>query len=374
MQVDKSPQRVVAIDALRGFTMMWIIGGDQILLRLAAVYEGGVTEFLARHMRHSFVDGMTRGFVFFDLILPLFVFVTGVAIPLSLGKRLRGGASKRQLAFRSVRRGAILFALGLIYNGILSLDFEHQRYWSVLGTIGISYTLAALLYLYCDVRLMALIGLATLVAYGLILCFVGAAGYAAGDFTREGNIVGHIDRLLLPTWLYPTPLDPGGPFSSLCTTTNAIMGVIAGNILLEDRVRPWKKVAWFAGIGLTLLAIGWMLAPVLPVMKDLWTSTYALVAGGWSFVLLALFFLLFDIYSFRSAAYFFAVIGANAITAYLMHRIVNFDQISQFFFGGLGERIFVTEEGQQLVICVGVLAVQWLVLLLMYRRRIFLSI
>lgn len=366
--------RIMSIDALRGFDMLWIIGLDRVFQQIAVVHNTSVTQWLSKQTRHSFVDGMTRGFTFYDLILPLFIFLMGAVIPIALGKRLQDGVSRHRLALRILKRGLILFLLGLVYNGILGLQFEGQRYWSVLGTIGISYAISALLFVYGGLRATTIFGLALLVMTGAIQCCVGAPGFEAGDYTREGNVVGWIDRTILPPWLYPSPLDPGGPFASIVGALNAIMGVLAGATLGAKEISQWRKVMLLSVSGICLLIGGWLLSPILPIMKDLWTSTYALLAGGWSCLLLALSYILFDIFRFRYLAYFFAVVGANAITAYMLYRIVDFYGISVFFFGGISRRLSTAEAGEQLVVLLGVLIVQWLVFYVLYRHRIFLRV
>lgn len=354
--------------------MLWIIGGDHLVHAFAATSGYAWAQSLSGHMRHAFVDGMTRGFHFYDLIFPLFIFLTGVALPLSVGRRLERGESKRSVSLRIIRRGLLLVLLGLVYNGILDLEFAGQRYWSVLGRIGLAYMVAALLYTYCRPWLFVAIGGAILLAYGILFAYAATPGFEAGDMTREGNTIGYLDRTLLPRRLYPEALDPEGPTSTLPAATNAMMGALAGTLLFSPRRQPREKVALLVAGGLAALGLGWGLSPAIPVMKDLWTSTYALVAAGWSLLSLALFYVLFDVFKFYRLGFVFTVIGANAITIYMMYRIVDFQSISHFFFTGIARRTSASDGGQALVIWSGVLVIEWLLLLLLYRHRIFLRV
>ncbi len=144
-----APQRLMSIDALRGFDMFWIVGGDALILSLLALVDRPWAQSLALQWKHV----EWEGFRFYDLIFPLFLFLVGCVLPYSLEKhRDRPMGAYMRIA----RRVALLLVLGLIANGILKLQFENLRLAGVLQRIGICYGIVALLFLHLNVR--ALVG------------------------------------------------------------------------------------------------------------------------------------------------------------------------------------------------------------------------
>ena len=136
-------ERLQSLDVLRGFDMFWIIGGGSLIIALSAVTEWSWLNTLALQMTHVEWDG----FRFWDLIFPLFMFITGVAIPYAMGSRIATGVDRASLLRKIVKRGIILVLLGIIYNGALRGELTNIRYVSVLGQIGMSYMFAAIIFL-----------------------------------------------------------------------------------------------------------------------------------------------------------------------------------------------------------------------------------
>ncbi len=230
----------------------------------------------------------------------------------------------------------LLFLLGLIYNNVLQFRFESCAYTGVLQRIAICYGIAAVIFLLTRVRTQAILFVAILLGYWAILMYVPSPETQAGDLTRETNLAGYVDRHYLPGKINPGYYgfgDNEGLLSTIPAVATALLGVLAGQWLISSRGR-WIKALGLAAGGLACLALGILWGSYFPVIKILWTSTYVLIAGGWSLLLLALFYTIIDVIGLRAWAFFFVVIGVNAITIYMASRIIPFHWISQFLLGG----------------------------------------
>ena len=191
-----APGRLLSLDALRGFDMVFIMGGAALLAALAQWLPCPFTHALAAQMDHVEWHGLRHH----DTIFPLFLFIAGISFPFSLAKQRADGKSEGAIHWKVVRRGLTLVALGIIYNGLLShWDLTQARYASVLGRIGLAWMFAALIYLHAGWRRRALYTAALLVGYWLLLRFVPAPdGGGADIYSAQGSLTGYIDRLLLP--------------------------------------------------------------------------------------------------------------------------------------------------------------------------------
>lgn len=370
--------RLLSLDALRGFDMLWIIGGSGLITVLADYTGAGWLKALAIQMTHV----TWIGFHFYDLIFPLFMFIAGIAIPLSVTSALSKNVSRMSLFLKVLRRMILLVILGILYNGVFRDGFENARYASVLGQIGIAYFFASVIFIYSKSFKTILCWLAgILLGVSILQLFVPLPGIGAGVFTPEGCINGYIDRLYLPGRLAYGPegmlpsgngiYDALGLLSIVSAIGITIMGIIAGKILQYSAFTGYRKTGLLAGIGLALILLGLVLSPFYPVIKVCWTTTYNFLAGGISFILIALFYLVIDVWGYRKWSFFFRVIGMNSIFIYLLGRIVPVGIITGYFIGwiikplgGLGE----------VVGAVGLLAAEWLLLYLMYKKKIFVKV
>ena len=198
--------RLQSLDALRGFDMFFIMGGAGLLAALAIWFPCSFTEELARQMDHVEWNGLAHH----DTIFPLFLFIAGISFPFSLENQRANGRSEWQIHRKVLVRGFVLFALGVIYNGLLSSwDFVNIRYASILARIGFAWMFAALLFIHTGWHSRAGITAALLVGYWLLVRFVPAPdAMGEGVYTAQGSIVGYIDRILLPGRIYYGNLDP----------------------------------------------------------------------------------------------------------------------------------------------------------------------
>jgi predicted acyltransferase len=360
--------RLLSLDALRGFDMFWIIGGDALFRSLAEVTNWGWARSWAAQLEHV----EWAGFHFYDLIFPLFMFISGVAIPFSLLAKAETAADKRPIYLKLVRRALLLVVLGFVYNHLTQLEFATQRYASVLSQIGLAYLFAALIMLNVRSlwgRLAAVAGI--LGGYAVVQLLIPVPGIGAGVLTPEGSINGFIDRLLLPGRLYDKIFDPEGILCILSATSVTLMGGLAGLVLKAEKLAAHRKALLLAASGVGLAIAGYVLGGFYPIIKKAWTATFDIYAAGLSFILLALFYLVIDVFGFKKWSFVLRVIGLNSITIYLGSRMIDFDYTSRFWFGGVSR---IAGPSGVLVLEAGAIVVEWLVLYFLYKKKVFLRV
>jgi predicted acyltransferase len=367
--------RLFSIDALRGFDMFWIIGGDALFQAWARWVDWSpwttwpVGAWIVGQLEHV----PWEGFHFYDLIFPLFLFVVGVVIPFSLGKLRESGEATLALYWRILRRTALLFLFGLLYNNLLQFDFANLRFAGVLQRIAICYGVAALLVVHTRPRTQAVLVAAILLGYWALLGLVPAPGSPLGDYSKTGNLAGYVDRHWLPGMILPEYYGDGdneGLLSTIPAVATALLGVLAGHWLRSAQA-PGRKVGGLALAGIAALFAGSLWSFAFPIIKNIWTSSFVLVAAGWSLLLLALFYLVIDVWRLRAWAFFFVVIGANAITIYLAPEFLDFAFTARALFGGLAR---LSGAAQPVVLALGLVVVKWLFLLYLYRKGILLRV
>jgi predicted acyltransferase len=377
---NQPPARLLSLDALRGFDMFWIIGGEELIRSLANL--SGNPRF--RELAYKHTDHPEwHGFSLYDCIFPLFMFIAGVAIPYSFASHLARGQGTVALHLRVIRRGVLLILLGLVINGILAFnftlhfdqvadgakhlvaDFSHVRFPSVLGRIGIGYMFAALIVLHTRPRNQLLTAIGLLIGYWAALTFIPVPGFDKGGLFPGQNLGDFIDRHLLPGHLYRTIRDPEGLFSAIPSIATVLIGVMAGHWLRRGDFRGTTKAAGlaFAGVVCVAAALAW--DRTFPINKNLWTSSFVLMTSGISLALLSIFYLVIDVWEIRGWAFFFVVIGVNAITVYVGQKVINFDE--------LAKHVFSTHM-HGILLEAGPLMLKWLVLFFLYRQRIFLRV
>ncbi len=359
-------KRLYSLDALRGFDMFWITGGGMLAI---AVSRMTGMEWLETQMHHVQWDG----FRFYDLIFPLFMFISGVAIPFSITAKIERNIPRKRLLGKIFKRLIILILFGMIYNGFFrNAGFSESRIPSVLGQIGIAYFISALIVIYCSSLRSRFVWLAAILVFtGIIQLLIPVPGTGAGILTPEGCINGYIDRMLIPGKLYGGTFDPEGILCSISASGITLMGTFAGNILRHKRSTDWQKISYLALAGFSGIILSLIFSTFYPVIKSCWTSTFNLLAGGISFLLLAFFYLVIDHWGFHSWAFYFRVIGMNSIFVYMLDRILDVNGITGFLFGWIA---ILPGECGELIMIIGGLLLIWLLLFYMYRKNIFLRI
>jgi len=362
------PRRFTSVDALRGFAMVWIVGGQHVGSALKDWSGGrGPLNFIGVQLDHSLWQGLT----FFDLVFPLFLFVVGVSLVFSLG-RMMAQEGVRAAHRRILRRFVLLFLLGILYNGGLTLAWPEVRLLGVLQRIAICYAVAGLLF--CHVRLRGLIVafVLSLGVYWALMTFVPPPGQPAGVFAPGRNLANYVDLRFLPGLLPNKTWDADGLLSTLPSVGTCLLGVFAGLLLTHRSLDDKRKALYLAAGGLALVVLGHLWGLQFPIIKALWTSSYVLATGGYSLLLLSGFYLVIDMRNRRTWALPFIWVGMNAIVIFFLPNIVSMHELAQRIVGGSVERA-LGGFGPVLTASVG-LSLVLLVARFLYRRQIFLRI
>jgi predicted acyltransferase len=373
--ISKKTERLMSLDALRGFDMFWIIGGGAIFEALAKFTNWPLLNWWAGQLEHKYWEG----FNFEDLIFPMFLFIAGVSIPFSITKRLQLGQSRKQIYKHALTRLILLIVLGFLLanGGIQSLDFGNYRYTHVLMRIGIGCFFATIIYLNTKIRGQIIWVVSLLVAYWAMLKLIPVPGYGAGVLTPEGNFAGYVDRLLLPgkffQWYFPGILDPEGLLGHISGVAMGLLGVLTGQFLMKEvkNLNNLKKALYIGAAGILFLGIGLVWDMVFPMIKKIWTSSFVVFAAGWSMIFLSIFYLIIDVWKLKKWSFFFIVIGSNSIFIYVCQSgVFDLRRTSDFFFNGFIKHP-LDASAQAVIASIAYMLVSWLFLYFMYKRKIF---
>lgn len=349
--------------------MFWIVGGAELVSAIAKKFDipffNAISANLTEHVKWE-------GFHFHDMIFPLFLFIIGVMVPYALGRRLEAGVPKSQLLWKVIRRTALLFFIGWVYYGFLDFKgLDNQRIFGVLQRLALGYGVAATIFLYTNVRGQIYAAAGFLVSYWLLMRFLPVPGFHRGDYSEWGNFANYVDRVLwLPTQNYTKYGDPEGLFSTIPAISTCLLGVLAGHWLRTTR-SGMEKVKALVIAGIACIAAGYLWSLDFPVIKKIWTSSYVLVAGGWSLLLLAFFYWIIDVKGWSRWAFFFVVIGLNPLTIYVGDRFIEFESTARFFVRGALKFI---PAYQTILFLAAVLLLKWLCLLFLHRKQTYLRV
>jgi len=360
-----SSQRLMCVDALRGFDMLWIIGGAEVLVNFSTATGIGFLSNMEVNFDHTWGQ-----FHFYDIIMPLFLFIVGVVMPISFKNRLAKGATRKILYRHIIKRVIILYILGLIASGhLLTFDTTKIHLWTdTLHAIAVGYLVSSILILEVNRKWHIPITAFLLVLYWLVMALIPIPGKGAGIYEPEVNLALYVDNAVLGHW------QEGSGWTYILTNMTFIcsvmLGVFAGQLLQSDRT-PMKKAGLLALIGICCVIAGKVWGIWFPIIHHLWTSSLVLFAGGLSFLLLALFYLIIDIWGYKKWSFFFVVIGMNAIAVYVATHLFDFTKIGNVFVGGLLKYL---GPWAGFVEASAALAVIWLILYWMYKQKTFIKI
>ncbi|MGB8184903.1 MAG: hypothetical protein WCF37_07750, partial [Pseudolabrys sp.] len=327
--------RVISVDALRGFSIFWIIGADGAIWTLERMLRdkgpalSAAGNFLGVQLKHVEWEGLT----FYDFIFPLFIFVTGVSIVLAL-PRLVEHEGRAAAHLHVLRRAVLLYVLGLIFYGGLSQHWSDIRFVGVLQRIAICYLFASLLFLNVGRRGLIVALVALLGGYWALMTFVPVPGIGPGSFSRDANLADWIDAHYLPGRLWDKTRDPEGLLSTMPAIGTCLLGVLAGLLLKDRRLTPTQKSIWLISSGVAMIFAGYLWGLQFPVIKLIWTSSFVLVTGGYSAVLLGVMHQMIDVWRWKAWATIFVWIGANAIALYFINGVAGFEPFALRFVGG----------------------------------------
>jgi predicted acyltransferase len=362
--------RLYSLDALRGFDMLWIMGGAEIIHTLYSATGSSFLGIVSSQLSHPEWNGFTA----YDLIFPLFLFLAGVATPYSQGRKLDEGKTKGSVLFTVVKRSLTLVLLGVVYNNGLEVikPFSEIRFASVLGRIGLAYLFANIIYLYAKKRMQLIWFVSLIVGYWLVLKFNAAPGFPQGDLTMEGNFASYIDRFIVPGKLYHTTHDPEGFFSTIPAISTGLLGIIVGDMLKNGGQTQSQKALYMAIIGVAFLFVAQLWNIDFPINKNLWSSSFVMQTGGLSLLLLSLFYFIIDVLGYQRWAILFKVIGMNSILIYMSVKFIDWDETTHSIFGWLGALAGPQFDAFILSICLVCVKIGFLYFL--YKQKLFLKV
>ena len=395
-------ERLVSLDALRGFDMFWIVGGGSVATALAAMDANPLTTFLTTQLTHA----SWVGFRFYDLIFPLFLFIMGVSFVFSFDRASLDGR-RGAVMLRVVRRSMLLFALGVFATGGLSKPWPDVALGGVLHRIAACYLLAATTYLFVrSPRGLAGVAAALLIGSWGLLTFVpipdlkldkpvveaiaarigsdDPAAIAAavparvtGSYEEGRNLTNYLDFRFMPGRKPQIYYLNEGLLSTLPATALPLLGALAGLVLRNPGLSPAQRVAWLTAGGLVGAGLGLAWSIECPIIKRIWTPSFVLLTAGISGCLLAAFYAIVDVRGLRAWCRPFVWIGANPLLIYVASPIIGFQSLASRLVGGDVRAFLDTRIGPGcggLVVAVTGLSLVVLFARFLYRRGIFLRV
>ena len=362
-------ERLVSVDAFRGFAMFLIlaydIGGAPVLQTFTKLFGEKFSDSVAYQFNYNFVEGLRFSFI----AMPMFLFIVGLVIPVSVKKRLAAG-SKPDIYRHILKRSLILFVLGLIAGGhLLDLNLSDiPVYNNVLEYIGIGYLFCCLIVLNTGLVAQIALTVGLLLIYWILFLVVRVPGWEGGIYSGEMNLAIYVDDVVLGRFHHH------GSWEVLATVSfvaNMLLGVLTGHLLYGGRAKKTTVRLLFLYGGLMSIA-GIVWGQVFPVIRSLWTSSFVLLTCGISTLVLALFYLITEVWGYSKWAFFFVVFGVNSIAIYMMAHLFDFSLIGNIFVGGLSS-LFGPAPGEFIRAC-GAMTVMWLIMYWLYRKRTFIRI
>lgn len=373
-----SSKRLESLDALRGFDLFFLVALGPLMHSLARTAN---VEWLNESM-WVFSHVSWEGFSPWDLIMPLFLFMSGISMPFSLS-RYKSISDKRPLLRRLAKRILLLWIFGMMCQGnLLALDPNTiYLYSNTLQAIATGYLITALLFLFTSRRTQIITAVVLLLVYWTAMQFITVDGYGGGNYTPQGNLAEWIDntvlgrfrdtaqvidgKVVVADWYHYTWI-----LSSLNFGVTVLTGLFAGYIA-KDKIEEKKKLKLYFGTGITMVIAGWLWNFQMPVIKTIWTSSMVLVSSGYCFLLMGLFYYWIDYKGHRSGITWLKVYGMNSIVAYMLANVFNFRCIGESLFYGLEQ--YMGSYYSFLMTLWNIGAV-YVIIWFMYKRGIFLKV
>lgn len=376
----KTKERLMSLDVLRGLDLFFLVGLESVMHPLAsAIDTEGFHDFM-----WNFSHVEWEGFSPWDLVMPLFLFMSGVSIPFAMSN-YRKGADKSGLCQRLLKRVALLWIFGMICQGNLrGLDPDRiYLYSNTLQTIAVGYLFTVIFYLFTSWKTQAGIAVLLLLGYWGAMKWVTVDGFGGGNYTPDLNLAEWIDRTVLGRFRDGASVEDGvvqfAPWyrytwilSSLNFIVTVMTGCFAGQILRHVSFKPNQKALLLAVAGAVLVAAGWLWNIEFPVIKKLWTSSMVLVSSGYCFLLMAVSYYIVDVKGLRRGTEWLRVYGMNSIMAYMLAQCINFRSVAHSLFHGVEQ--YIGPAWYQVLMAASCSIIIYVILWRMYKLRIFLRV
>ena len=363
-----SSGRLMSLDVFRGMTVAFMI----------IVNTPGTWSHVYAPLRHASWHGCTPT----DLVFPSFLFISGVAMWYSLRKynfEFSGPA-----LFRILRRVALIFIVGLFLNIFprFGRDYDTLRIMGVLQRIALAWGLGAIIVLMVKRNYIWIATLILLFGYWALMYFFGGSD----PYSLEGNFARQVDlKILGEKHLYGgfgVPFDPEGLLSTIPAVATVLLGFMAGN-LISGLGSSWKTVGWLALTGAVLIGAGLLWGQYFPINKPIWTSSYVLYAGGIGMMVLALLFMIVDIWGLKGWTGFFNTFGTNALFTYVLAGIWTKTMLSvkigevtlyNWIFTHICSPLFENQKLASLLFAIIQVTIIWAFGYILYRRKIIIRL
>lgn len=357
--------RVISVDAFRGFVIAGMLLVNNVIW----------TEATPGQLMHA---KWNQAVTFTDMIFPWFLFAMGLAIPLSGAAQSQRGVSRWSQALRVIRRSMLLVILGMLLDS--SIARRPVIGLGVLQLLGLGYFVGALAWrLPVWARLVMAGGL--LAAHWALIRFVPAPGVGAGVFEEAQNIIRHLNQTYLGRYHL------AGLISVVPTSALVLIATALGDLVRAPSLRPVRKTGLLVVGGMILVAAGMLWSRDLPFNKPVWTAPYVMLAAGIGAMLLGVGYLLFDVAGWRWLAFPFVVLGANAIVVYIASIVFKVYVLQEWQYRSASGQLVSLQQAvisyltmrfgrieAGWVYTIGFIMFWWLVLLYLYRRRIFVRV
>ena len=368
------PARIASLDVFRGLTIVAMI----------LVNNPGSWGHVYGPLRHAEWHGWTLA----DLVFPFFLFIVGVSVAISLGRRLASGAQRRPLYIKIIRRAIILFALGLLLNGFPYYDLSILRIPGVLQRIAVCYLAASVILLNTKWKGQLAWATGLLLLYWAAMEWLPVPGGGAGLYEKGNNLAAWIDGRLLTghMWTVTKTWDPEGILSTIPAVSTTLFGALAGQWLTGERT-PRDKAAGLLAAGGAAAGIGSLWHLLLPINKSLWTSSYSVFMAGLALICLGGIYWLVDVRCWKRWTKPAVVLGMNAIAAYVLAglaarllyliKVTGPDGSTMTLKTWIYKNLFASWLGDlngSLAFAITFIAVIWLCMLPLYCKRIFIKI
>ncbi len=360
--------RLMSLDVFRGMTVVFMI----------IVNTPGTWSHVYAPLRHASWHGCTPT----DLVFPSFLFISGVAMWYSLRKfnfEFSGPA-----LFRIIRRVALIFAVGLFLNIFprFARDYDTLRIMGVLQRIALAWGLGAILVLMIKKNYIWVATAVLLFGYWALMYFMGGSD----PYSLEGNYARTVDLALIgENHLYKgfgIPFDPEGLLSTIPATATVLLGFMTGG-LITGKGSSWKTVGWLSFVGALLIGAGLLWGEYFPINKPIWTSSYVLYAGGIGMVILALLFMIVDIWNLKGWTGFFNTFGTNALFTYVLAGmltktllVIKVGEVSLYnwIFTHICSPLFEEQKLASLLFPLMLVTVIWALGYILYRKKIIIRL
>lgn len=367
-------KRLLSLDILRGLDLFMLVGLQPVLRQfLLTLNNETLNNTLLQQLDHV----QWEGFAAWDLVMPLFLFMSGVTMPFSLPKYLERN-NNAALWQRIAKRVLLLWLLGMLVQGnILSLNPNAIYLFSnTLQAIAIGYLLTVPMVVYMSTKAHVATIVALLAIYTIPMTLFG-------DWGQHTNFAAQIDNLILGRFRDQTILTADGSWqtaewydytwlwSSLTFACTVSLGSLAGRIIKTGNDNRKRSALTLLIIGIALVAIGELWGLWQPIIKRIWSGSMTLYSGGWCFILLSAFYWWIDIKGHSRGLKWLQFYGCNAITAYIIGEMINFRSIVSSLLYGCEQYI---GEWYPVLLTAGNSTILFIILAILYKNKIFLKV